>query len=376
MLFALGNMVLFKKSRGNSLRRRVSQAILGLAVVVGSTLPGQAQSDPDIYRTAREFAAPRRAAPVPQPVVQRFEAPLPKIFRGRPAGVSPLALGFAPSNTGFAPLQRLDSRSASLRNFPQGSASPDLVVTGRSRVRAEARRRLNDPDGVKAAGIASATNYCVRLCDGYAFPVGDAGGNSAVQEHACRQACPGAQTALYTAPAGAKDFDALSRGGASYTALPTAFRYREKYDNACRCHAPGYSTPASAVLTDLTLRRGDLIVSRTGFRHFDGGARLPYRPRNFSDAIQRLTVPREVAIVRGMEAASIRGAMSPDAPNHVRERVAYHIRTAEREARREANAVRMPGNLGKGFQELRAREASGSTTLKTVQKRTGFVALN
>lgn len=382
MVFAQENKVEKRTLCSGSWRMRLSPraglaAILGFAAAILAPVSGQAQNGPDVYSTIREFAAPRRAAPAPAPVVQRFEAPLPQIFQRRASAQPPLALGFASTNTGFAPLQRLDTGRSTVRDFPQGAlgSRPEVQFTKR-KVRGEARRKLNDHDGVKAAGIASATNYCVRLCDGYAFPVGDAGGNSAVQEHACRQACPGAETALYSAPAGAKDLDALSRGGAPYTALPAAFRYREKFDNTCRCHAPGYATPANAVLTDLTLRPGDLIVSRIGFRYFEGASRLPYRARNFSDAVLRLTAPREVAAVKAMEVASVRGIMSPQAPNYLRERVAYQMREAQREARREASNARLPGNLGKGFQELKAREASGSTTLKTVQKRAGFVALN
>jgi|GEM_PF-869947 len=380
MIFASKNKVANKTLccvswRTELVSRAALLAILGLAILAALPFSAQAQNGPDIYVTIREFSAPRRAAPPPAPVIQRFEAPLPKIFRSRSGNPPPLALGFAPTNNGFAPLQRLEPHRTSLRDFPRGALPGDALAPVR-KVRGEARRKLGDPDGVKGAGIASATNFCVRLCDGYAFPVGDASGNTAVQEHACRQACPAAQTALYTAPAGAKDFDAMTRGGASYSALPAAYRYREKFDNTCRCHAPGYATPASAVLTDLTLRPGDLIVSRMGFRHFDGANRLPYRARNFSDAVLRLTSPREVAVVRAMEVASVRGIMSPQAPNYLRERVAYHMREVEREARREASNTRLSGSLGKGFQELKAREASGNTTLKTVQKRTGFVALN
>jgi hypothetical protein len=72
---------------------------------------------------------------------------------------------------------------------------------------------------------AVATNYCVRLCDGFAFPVGATGtGSWNVQEAACRSACPGAETALFSSPAGAKDFNSLSRNGLAYSALPNAFR--------------------------------------------------------------------------------------------------------------------------------------------------------
>ncbi len=62
----------------------------------------------------------------------------------------------------------------------------------------------------------------------------------------------------------------FARGGANYSALPTAFRYRDRYDKACTCRPKGSTQSASALLNDFTLRRGDLAMTRTGMRHFDG----------------------------------------------------------------------------------------------------------
>jgi Protein of unknown function (DUF2865) len=361
-----------------SVLKRVIISFVGVGALVAGTLIVSANDGPDVYGTVTRHAPARRAAPPPV-VVQRFEAPLPRVFRTRES-LPPRAIGFAPiPYSHLAPLNRRDQQMQRLDTFPRGDGYALDGQTNQPRrkaVRKEARRKLQDNATSLGAGLSNATNYCVRTCDGFAFPVGQSGGNTMVQEHACRQACPGAETLLYSAPAGAKDFDAMTRGGVSYSALPTAFRYREKLDSACRCNSPGNATNPMAVLSDLTLRQGDLVMSRAGMRHFDGSRSLPYRARSFSDAISRLESKREVAIVRAMETASVRGILSPKAPNHVRERVVAHVRMIEVEARRESAAQRPQRNLGRGFQELTARENGSKTTLKTVQRRPGIVALN
>lgn len=357
--------------------KRLVVGILGFGLLASGTLLVSANDGPNIYGTALQYAPARRAAPAPV-VIQRFEAPIPRVFRTRDTA-PPRALGFAPPTySTLAPLNRLESPAFGGRHFPReqlntGDAQPRAR---RKAVRNEARRKLQDSASDLGRGLASAMNYCVRTCDGFAFPVGQSSGNYVVQEHACRQACPGAETLLYSAPAGAKDFDAMSRGGISYSVLPNAFRYREKLDSACRCNSPGNATNPTAVLTDLTLRRGDLVMSRAGMRHFDGSQRLPYRSRSFSDAISRLENKQEVKVVRAMEVASVRGILSPKAPNFVKERVVAHMRVIETDARREASAHRPQRNLARGFQELSARDAKGKTTLKTVERKVGIVALN
>jgi hypothetical protein len=367
--------------RHKKVLQRFVVGILGVGLLASGSLLVSANDGPDIYATTLQYAPARRAAPAPI-IVQRFETPLPKVFRLRETP-PPRALGFAPvtHHGRLAPLNRIDPAAPAARELPRAEAHAPYPHSEPSRarrkaVRKEARRKLYDSSTHVGAGLASATNYCVRTCDGFAFPIGDGGGNSAVQEAACRSACPGAETLLYSSPAGAKDFDAMSRGGSGYSALPNAFRYREKLDSACRCNTPGYATNPTAVLTDLTLRQGDLVMSRAGMRHFEGSRSLPYRARHFSDALSRLESNREVAVVRAMEVASMRGILSPKAPNFVRERLVAQVRAVEIEARREAAAIKPQRNLGRGFQELRAREAMGATSLKTVQRKVGIVALN
>jgi Protein of unknown function (DUF2865) len=343
--------------------------VASLALLACLSAPALATDGPEIYATIRQFEAPRRSAPRP---VQRIDVPVPQVFRSRE--LPRQALGFAPRQQNFAPLPRLYPMSEQAE-FPRGvRGDTEIRRTAAPRPRGKARNVLATRS--EGRGLASATNYCVRLCDGFAFPVGNPSGPYGMQEAACRSACPGAEVMLYSAPAGAKDFDSLSRGGQSYSALPNAFRYREKIDNTCRCTTPGATASASAILADFTLRRGDLVMSTSGFRHFDGGRQLPYRRNQFSDALSKLTNKHEITVVRAMEVASVRGILSSKAPEHVRNRVVQHVRSAEQDARRQMREHRPSANLGRTFQEIRAREAQGPTTLKAVARRTGIVALN
>ncbi len=92
----------------------------------------------------------------------------------------------------------------------------------------------------------------------------------------------------------------------------------------------GATQSASTLLTDFTLRRGDLTMTRLGMKHFDGSATFPLRANQFSDALRQLKKPREVQLVRGMEAASLRGIMPETVQTAVRNRVTSEIRRRKR----------------------------------------------
>ena len=100
---------------------------------------------------------------------------------------------------------------------------------------------------------------CVRTCDGYYFPISfsTVPQKFAADDQACHAMCPGTDVALYTyRNPGENVQSAVSLAGEPYTALPTAFKYRETYDAACTCHSttaqgevPGLSTAAPADAT-------------------------------------------------------------------------------------------------------------------------------
>jgi Protein of unknown function (DUF2865) len=89
------------------------------------------------------------------------------------------------------------------------------------------------------AAVATYRTMCVRLCDGYYWPVSFA----TVKEHfghdaeTCAKSCR-ATVALYHYPnPGGKLEDMVSLEGRPYKSLGTAFLYRAAYDPSCKCRA-------------------------------------------------------------------------------------------------------------------------------------------
>jgi hypothetical protein len=136
-------------------------------------------------------------------------------------------------------------------------------------------------------------SVCVRLCDGYYFPVGPLSRADDLPNHeaACSGLCPDAPTQLFIEPAGSDRIeDAVSSNGARYGALPVAFRNRTRLDNTCTCHRrPGQTF---SLLDDFTLRKGDSIMTPAGIIVFRGASRLPYAQDDFT-ALAKASMPKD-----------------------------------------------------------------------------------
>jgi hypothetical protein len=87
---------------------------------------------------------------------------------------------------------------------------------------------------------------CVRLCDGYHFPLHLRGPNLEEDgDNACRALCPAVETRMFRMTSdidGARDVD-----GKPYTALPNAYRYRVSYDPTCTCRPAGETAARGAL---------------------------------------------------------------------------------------------------------------------------------
>lgn len=132
-------------------------------------------------------------------------------------------------------------------------------------------------------GLGSRRPVCVRLCDGYFFPLTSSprSGATASAQADCAGLCPDAPTALYFLPAGSdKIEDAASASGQRYTALPVSLRYRTTLDNTCACHHAIAQT--LAYWQDPTLRKGDAVMTPDGIVVFSGTGRSPYSRRDFT----------------------------------------------------------------------------------------------
>lgn len=153
-------------------------------------------------------------------------------------------------------------------------------------------------------------SVCVRLCDGYHFPLGNVGSSQDLPRHEaqCANLCPGAPTRLFVMGAGSEKIDdAVSRNGKPYTALPVAFRHTRERDEACSC-GPSKPTSIEALLDDTTLRRGDSFMTASGFRIFEGSASPKTSLRDFVQLSKARSVTRERrATLASIEKASRQG---------------------------------------------------------------------
>jgi Protein of unknown function (DUF2865) len=109
--------------------------------------------------------------------------------------------------------------------FDDGSRRSSLEVRPDTDIDARPEPRLRSVSG-KAV--------CVRLCDGYYFPIDTRtislreGGDAA-----CQSLCPASETKIFLKPGEIEDAEAPD--GVSYTELPNALRYRKTFDATCHC---------------------------------------------------------------------------------------------------------------------------------------------
>ena len=185
---------------------------------------------------------------------------------------------------------------------------PAHVCGSRSRCsgRACGRRRI-----VSEADVSRGQAVCVRLCDGFFFPVGDINGHSDLngQESLCTSLCPDAPTRVFVMRNDSdKIEDGISRDGHPYSALPVAFRYTKETDNTCTCrrNKDAQSTLA-ALMSDVTLQRGDAVMTPSGIAVFGGGNHLPHRSSDFVALAKAGSVlnQRDMAVLLGQKSTDL-----------------------------------------------------------------------
>ncbi|MBK9081930.1 MAG: DUF2865 domain-containing protein [Rhizobiales bacterium] len=161
----------------------------------------------------------------------------------------------------------------------------DPFATPVARAKTKAHRAAPAPLATASFSPLGRRSMCVRLCDGYPFPLGAVRGPADMQTQTgmCENLCPGAPTQLFVMPDGAEKLDdAVSADGKKYSALPVAWRHAATHDKTCSCRRVGQETsPVMSLLADLTLRRGDGVMTPDGMRVFRGATRWPLRRRDF-----------------------------------------------------------------------------------------------
>ncbi len=121
------------------------------------------------------------------------------------------------------------------------------------------------PGGEQPQSGNTYRTLCVRTCDGYYYPISFATtpDHFRIDQQTCQRTCPAAEVSLYTYHNPGEDVQqAVSLNGQPYTALPTAFQYRQHLNPACSCRRPGESWyDALKAVSDNTVQRGDIVVN-------------------------------------------------------------------------------------------------------------------
>lgn len=274
-------------------RKPVVLAAVAVSLVGFGSIMVQAGDNAGVYEVARQYT---RASGGP-----RFQ--LPQIFAPAPRPAVRTSLSYAPLYPGVAALPSTGKRT--LDRQRRDSRLNDRE--GQTKQAKSSKSTPLDHKDFQAAYLRSRTSYCVRSCDGFFFPIGNADtGSSAAHEAACVRACPGAETSVFVADAGSKGIDdAFNRRGQRYQATQTAFNYRTQLDAACSCNPAGVPRNYS-VLTDFTLRPGDMVMSREGLKVFRGTEKFPYRSAHFGNAGSVKMSARDRRFVQQADAASLR----------------------------------------------------------------------
>jgi hypothetical protein len=108
--------------------------------------------------------------------------------------------------------------------------------------------------------------YCVRLCDGYFFPLSRSLSMSPAEQ--CRSFCPAAKTKIF---GGNGINQASAADGSRYANLDNALLYRTRTVNNCTCNGrDAFGVVRLDVANDPTLRAGDIVAIDGGFAAYTG----------------------------------------------------------------------------------------------------------
>ncbi|MCB1417529.1 MAG: DUF2865 domain-containing protein [Notoacmeibacter sp.] len=117
------------------------------------------------------------------------------------------------------------------------------LFKGNLRHRQSSETNWLEPDDGRIVGGATFRTLCVRTCDGYFFPMSFSTTEDffSRDEQACQAMCPGTEVRLYTHKAeGEESEDMVSLSGEPYSALSTAYNYRDPditQAKGCACNA-------------------------------------------------------------------------------------------------------------------------------------------
>ena len=171
----------------------------------------------------------------------------------------------------FGGMFRAPPAATHVEPLPPRSAAPRISIT------------ITPRHGAAVGGTIGSNGtvgYCVRLCDGRYFPLPRLGSSRATSRKSCHALCPATRTKIYW---GSQIDRAVAAGAGPYSRLDTAFKFRRELVGGCTCNGrDALGTADINILADLTLRRGDIVVTENGLRVFVGPRADKHRPTAFT----------------------------------------------------------------------------------------------
>jgi Protein of unknown function (DUF2865) len=147
------------------------------------------------------------------------------------------------------------------RPSPPPAAPPPTPTVGRV-----APPALGHESVSGISSIGRTVGYCVRLCDGQHFPIGQI--VYGTPEDTCTAICPYSKTKLFF---GSEIRSASAKDGQHYIELESAFLYRKELVANCTCNGrDSFGLAPLGVKNDPTLRPGDLVSTAKGLMAFGG----------------------------------------------------------------------------------------------------------
>jgi hypothetical protein len=122
------------------------------------------------------------------------------------------------------------------------------VIFNETRKRSEAERSVPQGGDRRKRNSGTYRTLCVRLCDGFHFPVSDSTRRERLSGDAkqCEQRCPARSRLFVHRNPGEGVDDMVDLQGHPYRNLPTALLYQTKFVADCTCHGNPWDEAALA----------------------------------------------------------------------------------------------------------------------------------
>ncbi|MFM2422798.1 MAG: hypothetical protein RL291_1328, partial [Pseudomonadota bacterium] len=127
-------------------------------------------------------------------------------------------------------------------SYPQQRVMPAMTPMSRMVMGPRGGGQSYDDDDRQPRGGRTYRTMCVRLCDGYYFPISYQATRSdfLIDQKQCSASCADARLYVYPNPGGDIS-DMTDMSGRAYSSLPNAFRYRKRKTEGCLCRAQPWS---------------------------------------------------------------------------------------------------------------------------------------